>query len=89
MAGVVALILTMVVRAAVMPGSWQLLKTQRSLVNNLSCLTFLLKMLTDRKGLRDHRKINLINDDLLPIIEQKLKYNAVNQLITKGQQIAI
>lgn len=29
------------------------------------------------------------NDDLLPIIEQKLKYNAVNQLITKGQQIAI
>lgn len=34
-------------------------------------------------------KSTLINDDLLPIIEQKLKYNAVNQLITKGQQIAI
>ena len=55
MAGVVALILTMVVRAAVMPGSWQPLKTQRSLINNLSHLTFLLKMLSDRIRLKKSR----------------------------------
>ena len=29
----------------------------------------------------------MINDDLLMIIERKLKYNVINQLITKLQQI--
>ena len=29
----------------------------------------------------------MINDDLLTIIERKLKYNVINQLITKRQQI--
>ena len=36
---------------------------------------------------RDNRKSAVINDDLLTIIESKLKYNAVNQLITKWQLI--